>query len=296
MIDRTPPKKLFRYRSAASEHFKRELVEAIDHHKVWVWRIDQQNDPFEALPEFLESSESELKGLSKELKTWHGPDMLFSGSNWRGLLQSRNVTPTQEHLNYFRVISEDVLAQADITKKAFVDSRAGIKIAAFCENADSLLLWSHYADAHRGVRIDYEWEPNANASYQSPMLVPVTYSKSRPQVSLLDACRYVAASRLGNEGISSNTFQNEVLEKILLTKSDDWSYEAEWRIAEADDLGPRYTIVLPLKVISITCGAEASDATVAYCTKIAREANRDIPVFKCAVSQSGFLLKRHRVN
>jgi hypothetical protein len=90
-------------------------------------------------------------------------------------------------------------------------------LGVFClsQNPDSFLMWSHYADSHKGFIIGFDAE---NEFFQKPrrdvhypeigFLHPVEYSSTRP-------------SAYGN----ALTFKQE-----FLTKSQDWSYECEHRI------------------------------------------------------------------
>jgi len=90
-------------------------------------------------------------------------------------------------------------------------------LGVFClsENPDSFLMWSHYADSHRGFIIGFDSEheffqkPRQDMNYpEIGFLHPVEYSSTRP-------------SAYGN----ALTFKQE-----FLTKSQDWNYEREHRI------------------------------------------------------------------
>lgn len=85
---------------------------------------------------------------------------------------------------------------------------------------NNMLMWSHYADCHRGFAVGFRITCDGLAAtdirdhgYQ---LLPheVSYSKTRPQVS------FAADSRV------------EQMEKMLLVKSRNWRYESEHRVIE----------------------------------------------------------------
>lgn len=83
----------------------------------------------------------------------------------------------------------------------------------------NILMWSHYADSHKGICIRLETDLLA-AAY--PFIVPVDYADERPQVNV------------GEE------MEDVLLTKTLLTKSLLWKYEAEWRIVGyGERKGPR---------------------------------------------------------
>ncbi len=77
----------------------------------------------------------------------------------------------------------------------------------FSDQWDSLLMWSHYADAHRGFCLQFKYSPEklpTDCDFK-----PVRYSTHYPRIH---------AARV-----------SEREETLLLTKSTDWMYENEWR-------------------------------------------------------------------
>ncbi|MGF6549430.1 DUF2971 domain-containing protein [Paraburkholderia youngii] len=77
------------------------------------------------------------------------------------------------------------------------------------EDHKNLLMWSHYADSHRGLCIGFR----RNASPFN-LSRKVLYSSVRPVIPF------------DVEGVADD----DSIEKALLTKSPEWSYEKEWRI------------------------------------------------------------------
>jgi Protein of unknown function (DUF2971) len=88
-----------------------------------------------------------------------------------------------------------------------ITERAGILCLSECK--DSLLMWSHYADAHRGVCIEYS---TSNERLFGCSVDRVSYASVYPEMSLTDT------PDLG------------WVRKYLSTKSAHWKYEKEWRI------------------------------------------------------------------
>jgi len=88
-----------------------------------------------------------------------------------------------------------------------------IGILCLTESPDDLLMWAHYGCSHEGFVL--EFDPEASFFHQRRSeedefrsLRPVIYSPTRPTLTFADA-----------KDISP-----------LLTKSDHWSYEREWRM------------------------------------------------------------------
>ncbi|MBP3441248.1 MAG: DUF2971 domain-containing protein [Clostridia bacterium] len=88
-------------------------------------------------------------------------------------------------------------------------------ISCLSEINDSLLMWAHYANNHKGICVEYNlMEINKKLGF-SP--VPIIYSENK---------------------VAFNTFSQDfsdddattVLIKSITSKSPEWSYEKEWRI------------------------------------------------------------------
>jgi hypothetical protein len=86
-----------------------------------------------------------------------------------------------------------------------------IGVCCFTGTRESLLMWSHYSDSHRGFCLGFsatnDWFGGAQ---------PVEYSECYPTP------RFVEDSG------------HEMRRQMLLTKGKDWAYEEEWRIIRCE--------------------------------------------------------------
>lgn len=117
-------------------------------------------------------------------------------------------------------------------------------ISCFCEENTSTLMWGHYANGHRGFCLEYDFSSivrpclrncqsvlGCNHLLLSHTIAPVIYTKNR-----FDATSHlmpvIQSELLQNFHLSGQLYHNDTLLvlKCLLTKSEDWSYEKEWRI------------------------------------------------------------------
>lgn len=74
------------------------------------------------------------------------------------------------------------------------------------------VLWSHYAEKHRGMCLGFEVDDE--------LLMPVSYTKKRMQVDL--------------DGLyKSGKLDQKLMNKLMRTKFSDWSYEREVRVYAA---------------------------------------------------------------
>jgi hypothetical protein len=90
-------------------------------------------------------------------------------------------------------------------------------ILSLCEDRDNILLWSHYADMHRGICLEFATEKwPALKNY----VLPVIYSHQRPSTNF-------------TQGWDKRRF----FQDIALTKHKSWCYEREWRCIELKGKG-----------------------------------------------------------
>jgi hypothetical protein len=97
--------------------------------------------------------------------------------------------------------------------------RAGLSVLSLCENATSILMWSHYSANHTGFCIEYDLRALEGGDLRRRLCFPMFYRKK-----LTDATRYFAKRDFKD-------FNNLFGIYICLLKSDEWAYEKEWRIA-----------------------------------------------------------------
>jgi hypothetical protein len=92
-------------------------------------------------------------------------------------------------------------------------------VCCFSEKRDDLLMWSHYADGHRGfcLELDGSLDPFSQAR-------KVTYADKVPLVNPL--------------GLLLDPKKFSPLEAMMLTKSIHWAYEHEWRLLHIEPNRP----------------------------------------------------------
>ncbi len=98
-------------------------------------------------------------------------------------------------------------------------------ITCFSETPDNILMWSHYADKHSGFCVEYDFKKMTSQSLLL-MLFPAIYSNEKPNIPL----SMFDFNDLDNIKLSNGSSGIPDLIISLLTKSNIWSYEKEWRI------------------------------------------------------------------
>jgi hypothetical protein len=98
------------------------------------------------------------------------------------------------------------------------DLQTKYQICCFTERVDSMAMWAHYADGHKGFALEFDCARIALAG-EAPMVWPVYYSESMFDATECFAQAYIDRKKLNPLiGIAAST-----------CKSAEWAYETEWR-------------------------------------------------------------------
>ena len=150
---------------------------------------------------FIKDSASELEKLSNqqfELK------LKIEWSNEKGLTEAISYIINQEYKEYM-----------DQLKTTF-------RVSCFTTSPYSQLMWSSYADCHRGFCVEYTFSKDPEFDDVEKNLFPVVYCMVRR-----DLTKYFAESK-DKEVTIENLW--ELCLNGVLRKSIDWAYQNEWRL------------------------------------------------------------------
>lgn len=97
-------------------------------------------------------------------------------------------------------------------------------IYCFTGNNNSLLMWSHYADSHKGACIEFEVEPTEKD------LIGVNYSDKKANFDIFTVASIILALEFIKKPFNGGDreFNNKIMVPFY-TKSMEWSYEQEYR-------------------------------------------------------------------
>ncbi len=293
-VARQVSKVLFRFRSNDTKHsFEDELSKAINMHQIWCAPISVQNDPFDAYPVLTHTPESEMLEYRNALRKKYGPKISITGNNLANIAKTNGTY--NKKLRKFLASDKAVSSLTPkLIVQVFQEVRQRAKIACFSEKLDSILMWSHYANSHEGVCLEYECPQKGTGYYVNHRLGSIQYSNVRPRLTELEAIKYLGYANLRDESFFTEEEHMEVLTRTLLTKSTQWEYEREWRWVEFNNNPNGYTIMLPMKVKSITVGVRASDTTIALCKEVIK-AGKGVPIYKVKLSDSTFAFEREEI-
>lgn len=146
------------------------------------------------------------------------------------------------------------------------------KISCFSEVCDSILIWSYYANCHRGVCVEFDLSRLDNSIPLNKEILNnismVHYTPIRPDLSSPDN--------------SNTSFE------FLTTKAEVWSHEHEWRLI--CDTNEDF---LPFNCISkVIIGAKFDVNAKKYkdLTKAVR-AHENLPIYKCMLSSTKYQIE-----
>lgn len=184
---------------------------------------------------------------------------------------------------YYNDFKDEMLKQIDEIKEKTL-------ITCFSKRNDSTLMWSHYADSHRGICLEYSISNKDNYD-------DVEYTNKQPKMKLYNlVSAFLGHSIIGKELKASEfKYTKEILTPFFV-KSLDWKYEEEVRCIfttdehnnpDLDYDGDNYfAIVGSIKRIFIGCKAIGPKVD-----EIIRLANhRKIPIVFMKESDDAYMI------
>lgn len=288
----------FRYRACGDEgkesqdKFNKEL-ENFEADTVWLSSPSEYNDPYDC------AMTAQMGEISQAITEKHF-DRLIANPNVEEYF-------TVEELNSVRCSKEDPVIQLILkglekdeilssdkrsrAKAIFKDfsnknqreilrainnnNQRHMKVCSFSTINDSVVMWSHYANNHKGFCIEYNLETLPPEDKTWKYLCPVIYTDN-----LFDASKHLL------EFVYNKSTINLLGILAALHKSTEWKYEKEWRLVLPEinpDSGRSYKMPSPTAVY---LGARISND--AKCKIIETASKKGIKVYKMRLSESKF--------
>jgi hypothetical protein len=170
-----------------------------------------------------------------------------------------------------------VFTRTDLTPKidVFNNMLKNFGILSLAEDAKNILMWSHYAEDHKGICIEFE-RNEVNGLGDSGKTKKVNYTKNYPSLS--------------SKTLLSKKDTESSLMRVLYTKSESWGYEQEWRM-----FMPKGNTVysVPGRVKSIIFGARASNMDIDTIEKLIK--NKNVVLKKAVLKESEFGIKLEKL-
>ena len=105
-----------------------------------------------------------------------------------------------------------------------------VGVLSLCEHADSLLMWSHYGDSHRGFLIAFDTSAPFFNQSTPPAHVKASAEEASQFAEEYGRLRYVRyREERPSVVVTDMTFDT------IMTKGKAWEYEGEWRMLMPPD-------------------------------------------------------------
>lgn len=220
------PSHLYKYISLSSETQWDRLSDVLCNHRVFLSSPLDFNDPFDCVP-CIVSPKSAVK--------WDIVGRRYAARIARDFGQSdaKKVRAGLSKLSDKR--------KRELLERASAESAEQTGVYCLSELADNVLMWSHYADNHKGICLRFDIGRSPVCDIHGA--VDVIYQPERPHLPIL---------RTDDDEFSAFN--------ALRVKADFWAYEKEWRILMAGDA--RKHMGIPSNLITgAILGARCSDAS-----------------------------------
>jgi hypothetical protein len=140
------------------------------------------------------------------------------------------------------------------------------------------LMWSHYADEHRGICIQYDTADN-----KCERLLKVRYASTGD----------IKISQLHDWKVSGSTAAGDaVRDTFFYTKSVEWRYEMEWRDLSAST----ESTDAPLQMSAVYFGLRCDSAVATAIVKLFHDFSRAIKFYDVYRRDDSFRLRRRAVD
>jgi hypothetical protein len=179
--------------------------------KIWVPKPESLNDPFDCNINF-----------TPKIK----PGAVGKLLNHKG---GSTGNPQKDKEAFLKILNE--FREKDVKN---------LGVFSMSKTNDDILMWTHYADQHKGFCIGFVRKPD-NLLGDITKTQPVEYDCNYPEVNPMD--------ENGNADFT-------IFRKMLFTKAKNWEYENEWRFLydEGDKVVP-----FPADISSIIFGLKMPD-------------------------------------
>lgn len=253
----TPPKKFYKYRSMRGDAMGWVEQIVLQNELYFAPALDF-NDPFDLRPtlSFEASHEARVNDFMRLVRE-----------------RRPELSPTQMSEMAQELVSV-AFSPANInettsTMHAQITNMLTEQVGVFCVSSkrDDILMWSHYADSHSGICLEFDEKCPLMMQAQK-----VIYSELRNPIN-----RYADD-------------HSAMAEKALQTKSIHWEYEAEWRSFRLDE-GPGVVKFSPEHLTGIIIGDRASKATIDKVSEWTLKRTTPWTVYRASVSKDRFALE-----
>lgn len=256
---------LYKYRSWPCKYdINRYQRRILTKNEIYFSSAEQFNDPFDnSLPFKYKESDLTRENLFNKLyavgiRNW--PKM--TDVQLRKICNERINSGAFENGKYWKENNDDNIKSI----------KSSLGIFSLSAVNDCILMWSHYADSHRGYCIGFDSDILFRLSGS---LGNVLYDNRFPEIGLFD-----------------DSLEGFI--KIFITKSESWSYEHEYRILKTYFAKKTITFTNDC-VKQIIFGCKMEPAKKKEITRIAVSKFNNVELFEAEMNSSEFKIDINRI-
>jgi Protein of unknown function (DUF2971) len=271
MPDRKLPRKLYKYKS-----FGVNCLRLLSEAEVYYANPQSFNDPLDCDPSIL--IDTDLASLEKlyykMLVTFKGKEKTtrsLRNHRYMSMAFGDYKTDSEAQNYYIQSLGDDI-------KNILVLEMNVSGVLSLSEKWNCPLMWSHYADEHRGVCIEYDQTNTACG-----IIKPVSYNRPRS----------IKISEL----IDWKIFKSALAEKNIqdtyyFAKASQWRYEREWRVINSSNgVNPS-----PFRITGIYFGMRCDSAVQTSVVKLLANTQYPVDFYDIYPLKDTFQLKKRLVN
>jgi len=267
----SPPKRLYKYRA-----FNVNSLRLLTGAEVYYANPAKFNDPLDSSPTIqIDTDRLPLQKLCyRMLLNAHGKEYALREMQNHQYMSTEygdyKVSPEADAY-YMRRLASDVknLLYEDVGKRG---------VLSLAARWDCPLMWSHYADEHRGLCIEYDTSGGA-----CPEIQPVNYRKPR-SIKVSDLVDWKINKLAAAE--------RSILDTFFFSKASQWRYEKEWRdIRLSAGSSPA-----PYRISAIYFGLRCDVSVITTIVKLHVSAEPAINFYDIYPLDDSFRLKRRLVD
>lgn len=264
------PRKLFKYRA-----FNVNTLAMLSQLEVFYADPKSFNDPFDCDLKLDRSTDRSIQDIES---IWYslmeGLSLKFRDRRWQELHHMSSYYGGNAYDGGVgsRIFKDRLLDDIEGRLQEVLGSRGVLSLAS---RWNCPLMWSHYADEHRGVCIEYDTKGHC-----CDRLGPVDYDSSRT-ITLNDIAEWKLSF--------SEVARTKIVDAYFFAKQSQWGYEKEWRDISHSD-GQRDQ---PFKKISaIYFGYRCPEAVKRAVIGILHHHGDSIGYFSIGTTRNGFGLAK----
>ncbi len=257
-------KRLYKFRSLASAEQKDWVKDIVLGNRIRFSRPSELNDPIEGKPIFC-LGDCESKNYRDQFEEWV----------WNTQHHVKDRPPKQVFMAWLRKLSkkdhEGYIEEIVKENQAAIEARW--RILSFSANPVHDLLWSHYADSHRGVALVFD---ASGGEFGIAFKVEYVAERTPLEISTQD-------------GVS-------ILRAAALTKRAAWAYEDEYRCLASEhgdqtlNLHEQFLTFDPCRLLGVILGANCAQSDKEAIIGWSKKRPVPLTIFQAAISINGSVM------